>query len=160
MKSLSHARFFATPLTRAYQAPPSMGFSRQEYWSGLPFPPTGDLPHPGIQPGSPHGRQTPYPLSHQGSPLKNSVVESVRGFLFDSAAPAIYSQSHVQLFATLWTVACQALPSMGFPRQEYWGELPVPSPEDFPDPGIMSHVSCLKGRLFTTELPGKPHSTV
>ena len=37
----------------AYQAPPSMGFSRQEYWSGLPFPSPGDLPDPGIEPGSP-----------------------------------------------------------------------------------------------------------
>ena len=37
----------------AYQAPPSMGFSRQEYWSGLPFPSPGNLPNPGIKPGSP-----------------------------------------------------------------------------------------------------------
>ena len=53
MKSLSHIRLFATPLTVAYQALPSMGFSRQEYWSGLPFPSPGDLPDPGIEPGSP-----------------------------------------------------------------------------------------------------------
>ena len=44
---------FATPWTVAYQASPSMGFSRQEYWSGLPFPSPGDLPDPGIEPGSP-----------------------------------------------------------------------------------------------------------
>ena len=37
----------------AYQAPPSMGFSRQEYWSGLPFPSPGDRPNPGMEPGSP-----------------------------------------------------------------------------------------------------------
>ena len=42
-----------TPWTVAYQAPPSMGFSRQECWSGLPFPSPGDLPNPGIEPGSP-----------------------------------------------------------------------------------------------------------
>ena len=42
-----------TPWTVAYQAPPSMGFSRQECWSGLPFPSPGDLPDPGIEPGSP-----------------------------------------------------------------------------------------------------------
>ena len=41
-----------TPWTVAYQAPPSMGFSRQEYWSGLPFPSPGDLPDPGIEPRS------------------------------------------------------------------------------------------------------------
>ena len=44
VKSLSHVRLFVTPWTVAYQAPPSMGFSRQEYWSGLPFPTPGDLP--------------------------------------------------------------------------------------------------------------------
>ena len=53
VKSLSRIRLFATPWTLAYQAPPSMGFSRQEYWSGLPFPSPGDLPDPGIEPGSP-----------------------------------------------------------------------------------------------------------
>ena len=52
-KSLSHVRLFATPWTVAYQAPQSMEFSRQEYWSGLPFPSQGDLPNPGIEPGSP-----------------------------------------------------------------------------------------------------------
>ena len=52
-KSLSRVRLFATSWTVAYQAPPSMGFSRQEYWSGLPFPSPGDLPDPGIEPGSP-----------------------------------------------------------------------------------------------------------
>ena len=53
MKSLSRVRLFATPWTVAYQAPLSMGFSRQEYWSGLPFPSPGDLPDPGIELGSP-----------------------------------------------------------------------------------------------------------
>ena len=52
-ESLSRVRHFATPWTVAYQAPPSMGFSRQEYQSGLPFPSPGDLPDPGIKPGSP-----------------------------------------------------------------------------------------------------------
>ena len=52
-KSLSHVRLFATLWTVAHQAPLSMGFSRQEYWSGLPFPPPGDLFHPGIEPRSP-----------------------------------------------------------------------------------------------------------
>ena len=52
MKSLSRVRLFATPWTIAYQAPQSMEFSRQEYWSGLPFPFPEDLPNPGIEPGS------------------------------------------------------------------------------------------------------------
>ena len=53
MKSLSRVRLFATAWTVAYQAPPSMGFSRQEYWSGVPFPSPEDLSKPGIEPKSP-----------------------------------------------------------------------------------------------------------
>ena len=52
VKSLSHVQLFATPWTIAHQAPLSMGFSRQEYWSGLPCSPPGDLPNPGIKPAS------------------------------------------------------------------------------------------------------------
>ena len=52
MKSLSCVQLFSTPWTVAYQAPPSMEFSRQEYWSGLPFPSPEDLSNPGIEPGS------------------------------------------------------------------------------------------------------------
>ena len=53
VKLLSCVQLFTTPWTVVNQAPPSMGFSRQEYWSGLPFPSPGDLPDPGIEPGSP-----------------------------------------------------------------------------------------------------------
>ena len=53
VKLLSRVRLFATLWSVAYQAPPSLGFSRQEYWSGLPFPSPGDLPNPGIKPGFP-----------------------------------------------------------------------------------------------------------
>ena len=53
VKLLNHVPLFATPWIVAYQAPPSMGFARQEYWSGLPFPSPGDLPDPGIEPTSP-----------------------------------------------------------------------------------------------------------
>ena len=50
--SLSRARLFETPWTAAHQAPLSMGFSRQRYWSSLPFPSSEDLPDPGFEPGS------------------------------------------------------------------------------------------------------------
>ena len=53
MRMLSHVQLFAAPWTIAPQSPPSMGFSRQEYWSGLPFPSPEDLPNPGIEPRSP-----------------------------------------------------------------------------------------------------------
>ena len=59
VKSLSRVRLFATPWTVAYQAPQFMEFSRQEYWSGLPFPSPWDLPDPGIDPGLLHCGQTP-----------------------------------------------------------------------------------------------------
>ena len=62
-----------TPQTIAQQAPLSMGFSRQEYWSGLPFPSPGDLPDPGIKPRSPDCRQILDHLSHQGSPFHDSA---------------------------------------------------------------------------------------
>ena len=52
VKSLSRVRLFVTTWTVAHQAPLSMGFSRQEYWSGLPFPSPGDLPNSGIEPRS------------------------------------------------------------------------------------------------------------
>ena len=53
VKLLNHVPDFATTWILAYQAPPSMGFSRQEYWSGVPFPSPGDIPNPGIEPRSP-----------------------------------------------------------------------------------------------------------
>ena len=53
VKSLSRVQLFVTQWTVAHRAPPPMGFSRQEYWSGLPFPSAGDLPDPGIEPRSP-----------------------------------------------------------------------------------------------------------
>ena len=63
--------------------------------------------------------------------------------------------SHVQLFVTLWTVAHQAPLSMGFSRQEYWRELPFPSPGDFPNPGIKSGSPALRADSLLSEPPEK-----
>ena len=68
MKSLSRVQLFATPWTVAYQAPLFMEFSRQEYWTGLPFPSPGDLPDPGIEPRSPALQANALPSEPQGSP--------------------------------------------------------------------------------------------
>ena len=68
--------------------------------------------------------------------------------------------SHVQLFASPWTVAYQAPLSMGFFRQEYWSGLPFPPPGDLPDPGIEPVSPAFADRFFTTEPPGKPHQGV
>ena len=66
----------------------------------------------------------------------------------------VKSLSHVRLFATLWTVAYQALPSMEFSRQEYWSGLPFPSPGDLPDPGIETRSPALQAAALTSEPPG------
>ena len=65
--------------------------------------------------------------------------------------------SHVQLFATPWTAACQSPLTMGFPREENWSGLPCPPPGDLPDLRDQTRVSCTAGRSLTTEPPGKPH---
>ena len=65
---LSHVQLFATPCTVANQAPLSMEFSRQKYWSGLPFPSPGDLPDPGIEPGSPTLWEDALPSGPPGKP--------------------------------------------------------------------------------------------
>ena len=76
-EALSNVWPFATPWTIAYQPPPSLGFSRQGYWSGGPFPSPGDLPKPGIEcPGLLHCRQTLYRLSHQGNKVFKKQQEN------------------------------------------------------------------------------------
>ena len=70
VKSLSRVLLFATPWTVAYKAPLSMEFSRQEYWSGSPFPSPGDLPKPGIDPGSPVLEADALPSEPPGKSLK------------------------------------------------------------------------------------------
>ena len=67
----------------------------------------------------------------------------------------VKSLSHVQLFATSWTVAHQAPLSMEFSRQEYWSGLPFPSPRDLPDPGIKPGSSTLQADVLPSEPPGK-----
>ena len=70
----------------------------------------------------------------------------------------VKSSSHVQIFSTPWAVDCQAPPSMGFSKQEYWSGLPFPSPEGLLDPGIEpgSPVLQADSLLSTSEPPVKP----
>ena len=72
----------------------------------------------------------------------------------------VKSLSRVQLFATSWTVAYQASPSVGFSRQEYWSALPFPSPGDLPDPGIEPGSATLEADALTSESPGKPQEAL
>ena len=137
----SHVQLSVTLLTVAHHAPPSMGFFRQGYWNGLPFPAPRDLPYPGIKLTSPrlwHCRRILYPLSHMESP--NPYISVVVVLLLSCA----------WLFVTLWTLACQAPLSMGFFRQGYWNGLPCPPPGDLPDPGIEPVSPALAGKFFIT----------
>ena len=94
VKLLNRVQLFATPWTVAYRAPLSMGFSRQEYCIGLPFPSPGDLLDPGIEP--------------RFATLLLLLLLLLSRF------------SRVPLCATSQTAAHQAPPSLGFPRQEHW----------------------------------------
>ena len=84
MKSLRRIRLFVTLWRIAHQAPLSMGFSRQEYWSGLPFPSPGDLPDPGIEPRSPTLQadaltsEPPGKLELKSSPIIYVIVHSMQ----------------------------------------------------------------------------------
>ena len=101
-----------------------MKFSKQEYWSGLPFPSLGDLSDPGIKPGSRALQVDSLPAELPGKP--ENCIERKK----------MKSLSRVQLFATPWTVAYHTPLSMGFSKQEYWSGLPFPSPGNLPDPGM------------------------
>ena len=77
VKSLSRVRLFATPWTVAYQAPPSVEFSRQEYWSGLPFPSPGDFSNPGIEPRSPALQADALPTEPPGKTQMNRGLQQI-----------------------------------------------------------------------------------
>ena len=81
VKSLNPVQIFPTLWTIIYQVPPSMEFSRQEYWSGFPFPSPGDLHDPGIESRLPHCRQMLYPLSHQGSLIRMWKLDHIEGWV-------------------------------------------------------------------------------
>ena len=135
-----------------------MGFSRQEYWSGLPFPSPGNLSDSGIEPESLMSpaltgrffatsatmlllllscisrvrlRATPWMAAHQAPlSLGSSRQEYWSGLPFPSPMNACMLScfSRVQLCATPWTAAHQAPLSLGFSRQEHWSGMPFPSP--------------------------------
>ena len=137
VKSLSRARLLATPWTPAYQAPPSMGFSRQEYWSGLPL----SSPTPQFKSFNALVLsfivQHSHPYMTTGKTIaltRQTFVGKVMSLLFNmlSQSQKVKSLSRVQLFATPWTAASQAPPSMGLSRQEYWSGVPLPSPTASP----------------------------
>ena len=126
------------------QAPLSTGFSRQEYWSGLPVPSPRDLPDPGIESGSPASQADSLP----------SEPPYFACYIYIGICMLSHF-NHAWLFVIIWTVACQAPLFMGFSRQEYWSGVPFLLQGNPPDLGIeltplISPVSA--GRFFTTSI--------
>ena len=150
---LSCVRLFVTLWTVARQALLSVGFSRQEYWSRLPFPSPGDLPDPGIEP--------PSPVSPALQVNFIPAIKEARGcqvnmtLLLTLRMCSVQLLSRVRLFATLWTVARQASLSVECCREEYWSGLPSPPPGDIPDPGI-EPTSPVSPALQVNSLPIEP----
>ena len=130
-----------------------MGFSRQEYWSGLPFPSPGDLPDSGTEPGSPTLEADALISEPPGKPKNTGVgchslfqeifptqelnwgLLHCRQILYQLSYQEVKSLSCVWLFATPWTVAYWAPLSMGFSRQEYWSGLHFLLQRIFPTQG-------------------------
>ena len=94
VKSLSRVQLFVTPWTVAYQASSSMGFSRQEYWSGLPFPSPGDLPNPGIEPRSSAFQADALTSEPPGKPIEMQMP---------SSKLARQIQQYIKRFHTPWS---------------------------------------------------------
>ena len=117
------------------------------------------MSHPAPIPQKPRGGEV-WPVIY--SPLEKAEVDLTvysrfrRDHSQDVPQVKVKLLSRVRLFATLWTVAYQAPPSMGFSRQEYWSGLQFPSPGDLPDPGIEPRPPALEADALTSEPPGKP----
>ena len=126
----------------------SMGFSRQEYWSGLPFPPPGDLPDPGIGPRSPARQAGSLPAEPPDDIIFSMFRKQERNVLIESESESEVAQSCPTLCDPV-DCSLPAPPSVGFSRQRYWSGVPLPSPEDLPDPGIEPRSTCIAGKHFT-----------
>ena len=118
VKLLSHVQLSVTPWTAACQAPLSMGFSKQEYWSGLPFPSPGDLPDPGIEPGS---------SSLQADSLPSEPPEKEGGNKFSSDFLSVRRFTHINTL-TLMTLPGTAWVHLTF-QVGVWAMGVLPYPE-------------------------------
>ena len=106
---------------------------------------------------SPSNIQDRFPLAWTGwISLQSKVLSRVFSNTIVQSEVKVNSLSRVRLFATPWTVAHQALPPIGFSRQECWSGLPFPSPGDLPDPGIKPRSPALQADALTSEPPRKP----
>ena len=145
-KSLSCVRLFETPWTVAHQGPLSVEFSRQEHWSGLPFPPPGDRPDPGIEPQSPASpalQADSLPLSHLGS--NRYMLPRARA----NTRPTCSTCGGWQATPSEWWAwevlqVCRGLWGSLFRVRELLWEgrlLPIPAPQPWP-PEPVSNWTC------------------
>ena len=104
MKSLSRVQLFVTPWTVAYQAPQSLEFSRQEYWSGLPFPSPGDLPYLRIESGSPALQADTLPSEPTAAVAAVSSLSRVQFFCnsMDYSPPGFFVHGILQARILEW----------------------------------------------------------
>ena len=125
LSSFSHVQLFVTPWTVARQASLSMGFSRQEYWSGLPRPPLGDLPDWEIQSTPPVSPPLAIRFFITNATWENLMVKHyVKCMLRERGKEREVAQSCPTLCDPMDSSVHQAPPSMGFSRQGYWSGLP------------------------------------
>ena len=148
LSCFSHVQLFVAPRTAARQAPLSMGFSRQEYWSGLPCPPPGDLPNPGIEP------ESPVSPALAGRFFTTSVTgEAQYTHTHIHIHVVVQSLSRVRLFATPRTAACQS--SLSFSISRSLLEL-IPIESVMPSSHLLSVIpfsSCLLPFLASGAFP-------
>ena len=106
--------------------------------------------------------RSPFCDSAEDNILPEITSEELAGGMMSSVlwSEEMKYLSRVGLFATPWTVIYQALPSMGFSRQEYWSGLPFPSPRDLLNPGIEPGSPALQADALTSEPPGKPYCSI
>ena len=157
-----------TPWMAAHQAPPSLGFSRQEHWSGMPFTsPMHESRKWNWSCSLSRVRllATPLTAAYQAPP---SMGFSRQEYWSGVPLPSLYNSTRwgnwkvrvlvTQSCLTLWPNGTHEAPlSMEFSRQEYWSELSFPMPEELPDPGIEPTSPILHAESLSSEPPGKPH---
>ena len=143
MKSLSRVRLLASPWTAAHQAHPSMGFSRQEYQSGLPGP-----------------LQMILLSSVLSSPFLFTFSLSLFFFFFSyfSSFPSFLPTFLLLFLSYSFSPSLPHSSVHGILQQEYWSGLPFPYLENFPNAGIKPMSPALKGEFFTVKHPGSPIS--
>ena len=143
--------------TVTHQALLSMGFSKQESWSELPCPSPGDLPDPGIKPGSPPSLIPSSEFQYYFiSPLVSCHLFS-NNLCTHSPCRRWWWCGHpiVSDSVTPWTVAHQAPLSMEFSTQESWSVLSCPPPGDLPNPGIEPCSTAMQGDSLPSEPSGR-----